>query len=198
MADRNAVIARRTFEALDRQDIGAFTALCDVNVELYRFITPRHDPLLHSAEYALVPLQGLEAIAAWLRGIFDASPGMRFLLEGVDHVGDSVVCDARFSFDDRPPWWWSFVLTMYRGQLVGFEVFHPDTEGPFEHTDRYSVCSGQFRVRGRASEVTAPRPCAWTFFKDERGVPRSMRLYPTMALAREAGGEWAVQKTSSL
>lgn len=184
------MIAHAAFEALDQQDIGAFTALCDPKLELYRFTGAPHHLPLDDAKYALVPLQGLEAIAAWLRDIFETFPGMRFVLEAVDHVGDSVVCDARFSFDDHPPWWWSFVLTMQKGHLVGFEIFHPDTEGS-EHNGHYSVAWGQFRVRGRASGVTAPRACAWTFYKDGRGVATSMRIYSTKAQAREAGDEWA-------
>lgn len=191
------MIAHAAFEALDRQDIGAFTELCDSEVELYRFTrAPHHEP--QSAEYALVPIRGSQAVGVWLREVFDAIPGMRFVLHAVDEVGQSVVCDARFSLGDQPPWLWNFVLTTLRGRIVGFEVFHPDTDGSAEHSDHYSVCSGQFRVRGRASKITPSRPCAWTFFKDERGVPTSMRIYPTRAQAREAGDEWASEKRNSL
>lgn len=138
-------------------------------------------------EFGLVPLRGLEPITAWLAEVFDAFPGMRFVLEAVDRVGDSLFCDARFSFGDDSPWPWSFVLTVEKQHIVGFEVFHPEVEG-VEHAVGYSVAWGQFRVRGRASEVTAPRPCAWIFRTDEQGVPLSVRIYPTKARALEVVG----------
>jgi ketosteroid isomerase-like protein len=185
MVNQNAAIAHKAFEALGRQDISDFGLLCDSEVELYRFTAPPRHHAHNQAEFALVPLCGREAIAAWLQQVFDAFPGMRFLLEAVDEVGDSVVCDARFSFGEDPPWPWTFVLTMHKAHIVGFEVFHPEVEG-IEHGDRYSVAWGQFRVRGRASAVTAPRTCAWVFHKDESGVPTSVRIYPTKAKALEA------------
>ena len=185
IAYRNAVVARRAFDALDRHDIAGFMQLCDSEVELCRFTSPPEQNTWQNPEYAMMPIHGREAIVAWLEEVFDAYPGIRFVLEDVDLVGDSVFCDARFSLGEHPPLPRSFVMTMDKGRLVGFEIFHPDTEG-VENTARYSMAWGQFRVRGRANKITPPRPCAWVFHKDDRGVPTSVRIYPTKARALEA------------
>jgi len=183
--DSNVVIAHRAFDALDRQDIGAFILLCDSEVELCRFTSPPDQHTWQSPEYAMVPIHGRQAVVEWLQDVFGAFPGIRFVLEEVDLVGDSAFCDTRFSLGEDPPLPCSFVLTMDKGRVVGFEIFHPDVEG-VEHAACYSVAWGQFRVRGRASKITPPRPCAWIFRKDDRGVPTSVRIYPTKAQALEA------------
>ncbi len=183
--DRNALIAHRAFDALDRHDIAGFALLCDSEVELCRFTSPPDQKTWQNPEYAMVPIHGRQAIVAWLEEVLNAFPGIRFVLKHVDAVGDSVFCDARFSLGEHRPTPWSFVLTMNMGRLVGFEVFHPDTEG-VEDVARYSMAWGQFRVRGRANQITPPRPCAWVFHKDGRGLPTSVRLYPSKTQALEA------------
>ena len=107
------------------------------------------------------------------------------MLAKTDEVGESVFCDVRFSFGEEFLWPWSFVVTLRERRIIGFEVFHPHVEGG-EERDHYRLVWGQFKVRGRASEITAPRSCAWVFYKDEQGIPTSVRLYPTKAQALEA------------
>ncbi|MDQ6778297.1 MAG: nuclear transport factor 2 family protein [Actinomycetota bacterium] len=98
----NTLLARKAFEALDQQDVGAFVRLCDDEVELSRFTAPPDEQASRSPEYAMVPIQGRQMIATWLQKIFDAHPAMRFVLEAADPVGGSVFCDARFSFGKDP------------------------------------------------------------------------------------------------
>jgi ketosteroid isomerase-like protein len=183
--EKGALIAHSAFDALDRHDIARFSLLCDPDVELCRFTAPRDQHAWQNSEYAMVPIRGREPVAAWLREVFDAFPGMRFVLEMTDLVGESVFCDARFSPGEDPLMPCSFVLTMSRGQILGFEVFHPDVEG-VEHEAHYSIAWGQFRVRGRASNITPPRRCAWIFRRDDRGIPTSVRIYRSKAQAIEA------------
>ncbi|MDQ6745946.1 MAG: nuclear transport factor 2 family protein [Actinomycetota bacterium] len=185
--DNNTLIARRVFDALDRQDIGAFMLLCDPEVELCRFTSAPNQDGSRDPSYAMVPIQGRQAIAAWLGEVFAAYPGMRFALQTFDPVGESIFCDATVSFSEDPLRNW-FVLTMHEGRLAGFEVFHPDTEG-IEHAPGYSIAWGQLRLRGRSSAITPPRPCAWVFYNDVRGLPTSVRLYATKAQALEAARE---------
>jgi len=183
MSEHNVEIARAAFCALDRHDVLAFLELCDPEVELFRFTAPTGES--HGAEFALVPLRGPEEIEPWFRRVFDSFAGMRFLLEAVDEVGDSVVCDTRVSFGDDRLWQWSFVLTMRDGRILGFEVFHPRVDGS-EEAGRHTLAFGQFQVRGKANEVTAPTPRVWVFYKDEEGPYSSVRVYADSGAAREA------------
>lgn len=180
----NVEIARAAFDALDAHDVGAFLALCDREIQLFRFTGPTDE--WPGPELALVPLCGREEVERWLRRVFDTLPAMRFTLGAVDEVGDSVVCDTQVALRDDYVIQWSFVLTMREGRLLGLEVFHPRVDGG-EDAGRHRLAFGQFQVRGKASQITSPRPCAWVFYQNEEGIPySSLRVYPDRSAALEA------------
>ncbi len=185
MPPENIDIARAAFAALDGHDVEAFLALCDREVELFRFTASTTGESI-GPEAAVVPLCGREEIERWFRGVFDTFPAMRVTLGAVDEVGDSVVCDTQFALRDDYVLQWSFVLTMRKGRLLGFEVFHPQVDGG-KDAGRHRLTFGQFRVRGKAGEITPPRPCAWVFYQDEEGIPySSIRVYPDQRAALAA------------